>query len=76
MTFAGICQSKIDIFITKFVLPLFKGESGIVSPNFGFILGAFQGNEEMRATISCKIFETKFSPEIARYGKSLISNFQ
>ena len=23
-----------------------------VSPNFGFILGAFQGNEEMRATIS------------------------
>ena len=60
VTFAGICQSKIDIFITKFVLPLFKG-GGIVSPNFGFILGAFQGNEEMRATISYKIFETNSS---------------
>ena len=44
VTFAGICQSKIDIFITKFVLPLFKGGGGgIVSPNFGFILGAFKG---------------------------------
>ena len=63
VTFAGICQSKIDIFITKFVLPLFKGGEGggIVSPNFGFILGAFQGNEEMRATISYKIFETNSS---------------
>ena len=62
VTFAGICQSKIDIFITKFVLPLFKGGGGvIVSPNFGFILGAFQGNEEMRATISYKIFETNSS---------------
>ena len=61
VTFAGICQSKIDIFITKFVLPLFKGGGVIVSPNFGFILGAFQGNEEMRATISYKIFETNSS---------------
>ena len=62
VTFAGICQSKIDMFITKFVLPLFKGGGGgIVSPNFGFILGAFQGNEEMRATISYKIFETNSS---------------